>query len=128
MRILKVEPGEQPQIVDIDNTLSSLQDAVGGYIQVIYPFDDPVAIICDDEGKMKCYPPNRVLRDEDGDIYDILVGTFLIVGLCEDDFMDLTDILIDKYMAEFGSVEYFLVNHGKVVMLDAYGIHFCGNI
>ena len=37
MKALKIEPGKAPERIDIDNELEALQDAVGGYIQVLYP-------------------------------------------------------------------------------------------
>ena len=41
-----VEPGKQAEFRDIDSGLEALQGLVGGDIQAIYPYDDPVAIIC----------------------------------------------------------------------------------
>ncbi len=35
-------------------------------------------------------PLNRALRDEDGQMYDAVAGTFLVVGLGEEDFASLT--------------------------------------
>ena len=32
MKIIKIMPGREPEMVDIDNTLKALQQAVGGYI------------------------------------------------------------------------------------------------
>ena len=61
--------------------LESLQHEVGGCIEAIYPYEDPVALICNEEGKLEGLPLNRALRDEDGDIYDVVAGTFLVVGL-----------------------------------------------
>ena len=40
---------------------------------------------------------NRGLRDENGEIYDIVAGTFLVVGLGEEDFASLSPELIQKY-------------------------------
>ena len=37
MKALKIEPGKAPERIDIHNELETLQDAVGGYIQVVYP-------------------------------------------------------------------------------------------
>ena len=37
-----------------------------GYIEAIYPYDDPVALICGEEAKLEGKPLNRALRDEDG--------------------------------------------------------------
>lgn len=64
--VLVVEPGKEPYEKEIAPDLASLQHEVGGYIQAVYPHDDPVAVICDEEGKLKGSPLNRALRDEDG--------------------------------------------------------------
>ena len=50
LSVLKIAPGQHPQQVEIDNNLKALQQAVGGSIDAVYPFADPVAIICNDEG------------------------------------------------------------------------------
>ena len=52
MNVLMVEPGKTPYETDIAPGLESLQKTVGGYIQEVYPFDDPVAIVCNEEGKL----------------------------------------------------------------------------
>lgn len=97
MTVLLVKPGLEPEVMDIDSGLESLQEAVGGDIAATYPYEDPVAIICNDNGKIMNLPLNRALRDENGEIYDIIAGNFLIVGLTEEDFGSLSDELIEKY-------------------------------
>ena len=70
--VLVVEPGKEPYVKEIDSGLESLQHEVGGYIEAIYPYEDPVALVCNEEGKLEGLPLNRALRDEDGDIYSFL--------------------------------------------------------
>ena len=70
--VLIVEPGKEPYVKEIDSGLESLQHEVGGYIEAIYPYEDPVALVCNEEGKLEGLPLNRALRDEDGDIYSFL--------------------------------------------------------
>ena len=48
--VLVVEPGEVPYVKEIDSSLESLQAEVDGWIEAIYPFEEPVAIICNEEG------------------------------------------------------------------------------
>ena len=79
LRILIVEPKKPPREAIIANTLDAMQSVVDGLIQAVYPFSDPVALICNDEGKFLGLPPNRVLRDESGNVYDIICGTFFTV-------------------------------------------------
>lgn len=49
MNILVVEPGKRPYAKEISGEFESLKQTVGGYIQAIYPFDDPVALVCEEE-------------------------------------------------------------------------------
>ena len=77
MKILLIEPQKRPRPHDIPNDLVSMQALVGGTIQAVYPFDEPVALICHEEGKLLGLPQNRALRHPDtGEIYDIICGTF----------------------------------------------------
>ena len=82
--VLMVEPEKKPYVKEVDPGLSSLQHEVGGYIQAVYPLPEPVAIICYEEAKLTGKPLNRALRDEDGDIYDIVAGKFLLSALAKD--------------------------------------------
>ena len=113
MKTIIINPNEAPIVKDIDNTLSSLQELVGGYIEAIYPFDDPVAIVCNEEGKINGLPLNRALYN-DGEIYDVIAGTFLIVGLGEEDFEDVPEELIEKYVQLYEKPERFFLLDGEL--------------
>lgn len=79
MRILIVEPMKAPYEKEIAGDLKSMQAVVGGFIQAIYPFEDEeLALICNEEGKLIGLPLNRVLKDEEGSIYDVVAGTFFL--------------------------------------------------
>ena len=109
LSVLKIAPGQYPQQVEIDNDLKALQQAVGGSIGASYPFEDPVAIVYNDDGKLMGLPLNRALWDEDGAMYDVVIaGTFLVVGLGEEDFVSLSPELAQKYEEEFHQPEAFL--------------------
>ena len=118
--VLVVEPQKKPYVKEIENTLASLQREVGGYIQVIYPFEEQVALIADEESKLKGAPLNRALRDENGEVYDIIAGTFLVVGLTEDDFGSLGEEYIQKFNEFFGSPEIFINLGGGLVIVSVY--------
>ena len=108
MRVLYIEPGKSPEVKEIPGDLASLQEEVGGYIEAVYPFEDPVAIICNEEGKLIGLPPNRRFEYSGHDWYDIICGTFLIVGLSEDNFKSLTDEEVVKYTDMFKEVEVLI--------------------
>lgn len=116
MKIMRVEPETAPELVDMEGTLEALQAAVGGYIEAVYPFDDPVAIVCNDDGKFNGMAPNRAIYDEDGEIMDIIAGTFLIVGLTDDNFGPMSDELAAKYAALFGTPEAFLRSGDRILV------------
>ena len=79
MIVLIVEPGKTPRTAEIGGSLESMQAVVGGYIQAVYPFDDEIALICNEEGKILSLPFNRSLYSpETGVVYDIVVGTFFM--------------------------------------------------
>ena len=111
MKVLIVEPLKEPYVKDIPNTLEAKQQIVGGLIQSIYPFDHPeIALICNDEGKLMGLPLNRALFDDQGNIYDIIAGTFFICSapLDSDSFASLTDEQIEKYKKRFDAMEFYL--------------------
>lgn len=117
MTVLAVLPGKAPERMELNGSLESMQKFVGGTIQAVYPFSDPVAIVCNDEGKLMGLEHNRALRDEAGKVYDIICGSFFICGLGEKDFDSLPEELIQKYTRMFQYPELFLRvgNHLVVV-------------
>ncbi len=119
MRILVVEPGCRPELREIDGSLKSMQEIVGGLIQPMYPFDDPVALVCNDEGKLLGLPMNRGLRGEEGQIYDIVFGTFFLCGAPDDSdrFTSLTPEQTERYRERFYTPEMFLGMDGRIVCL-----------
>ena len=108
MKVLMVEPGKGPYSKEIEPGLNSLQEQVGGFIEAVYPYDDLVALICNEEGKLLGMELNRALRDDDGKVYDIMAGPFMVVGVGEEDFASLTDDLLQKYEEKFKHPEVFL--------------------
>lgn len=113
--VLLVKPGMYPQQVQIESGLSALQQAVEGDIDAAYYFEEPVAIIVNDEGKLNGSELNRAICDQDGNIVDIIAGTFLVVGLDEENFGSLSPELMQKFEEKFHQPEMF-VRMGKSVM------------
>lgn len=95
-RMLVIEPGQAPREAVVGDDLRSLQKAVGGFIECIYPFEDNSLIIDNEEGKLIGLEGNRILGD------DIIAGTFLLTADDgEGGFMDLTDEQVAKYTRMF---------------------------
>ena len=115
MNVLMVEPGKAPYETQIGSDLQSMQALVGGYLEAVYPFEQPVALVCRESGKLDGLTLNRVLRDADGDIYDIVAGRFFIVGLGESDFIDLPHELAEQFAERFRQPEMFMRVDGKIV-------------
>ena len=110
MQVIVVEPKKKPMVQDIGSDLESMQKIVGGSIQAIYPFDEPVALICNEEGKLLDLPLNRALRDDEGNVYDIISGTFFLCAAPPDSdcFAGLTDQQVKTFMERFDMPEMFL--------------------
>ena len=118
MRVLVVEPERRPEVREIDDSLKAMQEIVGGYIQPIY-LDDSVALVCNDEGKVMNLPLNRGLRDKNGQIYDIVSGTFFLCGAPADGdhFTSLTPEQTARYQEQFYTPEMFWGMDGRIVCL-----------
>ena len=116
MNVLVVEPYKKPYEKDIEPGLESLQEAVGGNIEAIYPFEEKVAVICNDEGKLLGLPLNRAIRDESGAVRDIIAGTFIITGLGEEDFCELSPELTELFKERYATPEQFITLGGSIIV------------
>ena len=119
MKILLVEPEKAPERIEISGDLESMQQIVGGSIQAIYPFDEPIALICNEEGKLNRLPLNRALQDDDGTIYDVIAGTFFLCGAPpeEESFTSLTENQLEDLEIRFHTPELFLRLNGRLVTM-----------
>ena len=118
MRVLVVEPEQRPEEREIEDSLNAMQGIVGGLIQPVY-LDGSVVLVCNDEGKLLDLPTNRGLRDKDGQIYDIVFGTFFLCGSPADcdHFISLTPEQIEQYRKMFYTPEMFWGMDGYIVCL-----------
>ena len=115
MDVLLVQPNAYPKKISVGTELEDLQAMVGGDIEVTYPFEDEVAIILNESGKINGLPLNRAIYTEDGDMQDIYAGDFLVVGLTEDDFGSLTSEQMQKFEEQFHQPQMF-VRMGRSIM------------
>lgn len=119
IKAVLVKANEKAVITTVENTLESYQHIVGGYIECVYPYEENVAIICNEEGKIDGLPLNRALCDDCGEIYDIIAGTFVIVGISDDcDFTSLTDDQARRYKRMFYNAECFIQENGRIRVIE----------
>jgi len=111
LKVLMVKTGELAQPMEIDNTLEAMQNAVGGMIEEYMPFDDEVALVCNEEGKMMGLPWNRAItiHDNADEIADIIAGDFFIcyAPIGSEEFLSMPDDLMQKYEEKFKLPEVF---------------------
>ena len=105
MKVIIVKPFTNPYVKEIKGDLKSMQTVVGGYIQAIYPFDDEVALVCNEEGKINGLMPNRFLLNRNNGVCDFICGDFF---LCyapaeSEHFESMPDNLIQKYIDKFSA-------------------------
>lgn len=120
--VLVVEPGKVPYTKEIGDDWRAFQAEVGGTFQIIYPGYDPVGLVCNDDGKLLGLPLNRGLLDDDGELYDVVAGTFFLVGLGGGGTtVSLTDDQIRKYEQRFHDPEQFIRVNNKLVSIPLPG-------
>ena len=110
-----LEPGKLARPAAIDASLERYQKIVGGMIEAFYPFEEPVCIVCNEEGKCCGLELNRALY-QNGKPYDIIAGTFLVVGLSAEDFTDLREEDAAYFEKLFHSPEKFKYFAGRLVI------------
>ena len=114
IRVVLCEPGKYARVADIDASLEGLQAAVGGgLIEAVYPFDEPVCIVCNEEGKINGMTLNRSIKDN-GKILDIIAGPFFICGCSTDRFSSLTEKQQKTYLRQFRYPEQFARINGEI--------------
>lgn len=100
MKVLVVEPLKPCYVREIEG-LQAMREIVGGHIEAIYPYEEQVAVIANEEGKLLDLPYNRPLLDEHGVPYDIVCGTFFVAGLSGETFTSLTEDQLRCYKELF---------------------------
>ena len=66
MTVLVVEPGYAPYEKTIPHELHAMQEIVGGLITAIYPYEEPVGIVANDEGLLLGMDFNRSVEGGSG--------------------------------------------------------------
>lgn len=92
MKVVLKKAGQKPEIKEIENTLSTFKEIVGGHIETVLIANDPIICVCNEEGKLLRLKPNFVFGG------DIIVGDVFFCSADEEDFASLTDEQIDLVM------------------------------
>ena len=114
MKILVCEPGKHPYVKDIEHTLENLQAEVDGNIQAIYPFEEQVGLIVNEEGLFR----DDLAWNRTVEKYGPIKGTFFVCGLGFEDFTGLTDEQIEKYKEQFNHVIVNLPGIGLIAVRE----------
>ena len=91
MRVLRIEPGQEPEIINIENTLKSLQKQVEGYIECVTLASGHVEMIVNEEGWLLDLPFNEiasVISDHQ------IVGVAIILQVHDEEFVNIDDCVI----------------------------------
>ena len=117
INVLLIEPGKYPKQIEIEDTLEAMQETVGGYIEEYMPFDDEVAVICNEEGKMKNLDLNRGIYDKNGKLLDIICGSFFLcyAPIESEKFLPLPANLRAKYEKMFKEPERFFLSEKGII-------------
>ena len=116
--VLLVEPNKYPKMIEIDDTLEAMQEVVGGDIEEYMPFEDEVAIICNEEGKITGMAPNRAVYEENSrEMLDIICGKFFVAyaPFEAERFQSLPPDLAEKYREKFKYPERFMRVNNEIV-------------
>lgn len=111
IQVVVVEPMKNPYKRTIPNKLESMQELVGGYIEIIRigntETGGEIAITLNEEGKLINLPMNRIIIGKGGS--DVLVGTFFITGYnMQGDNISLNDEECEKLIKRFKGMEVYL--------------------
>ncbi len=105
--VVACNPGKTAEIIQIGSTLEEMQKFVGGYIEAVYPFEEQVCIVCNEEAKINGMDLNRALYDPEGQIYDIVAGPCFICDCRGENFGALSPQQQEKYLQRFKEPEMF---------------------
>ena len=122
INVLLCKAGERAELVEIKDSLESFQEVVGGMIEEYMPFEDDVALVCNDEGKMLGLPLNRAIEGEDGKIMDVIAGDFFIcyAPIESEKFLSLPPKLAEKYKEKFDWPEQIFLKNGEGLVAHKY--------
>ena len=101
--VLWVRQGCPPETVRIRNELEEMERLVGVYPEELMPFDEDVALVCNEGEKYSELKANRPITSYDGRHQDIICGDFFLcrAPLGSEEYESLTPKQIKKYSDMF---------------------------
>lgn len=112
-------------MIEIEDSLEAMQRVVGGDIEEFMPYEEEIAIICNEEGKMNGMLPNRAIYSEpEGakgrEMVDIIFGQFFIcyAPAESEKFLSLPKELAQKYGAQFKLPERFFKQGDNIIAVS----------
>lgn len=119
INVILVEPRKPPHLITLEDSLEAMQNAVKGQIEQYMPFEDEVALVCNDDGKWKAMELNRAIYNEEGQMMDIIAGPFFIAyaPIGSENYLSLPDDLREKYMERFKHPEMFMRSNTGIVAI-----------
>lgn len=118
LRCIYLTPGNKPLDIKLKvDEYETLKDAVQGFVEITYPFDDTVAVVGNEEAKLEGMKGNFRIGSS------IYAGPVLIVGdNGGEDFTELTPEQAERYMKRFAEPENISAEEARTDM----GITFIG--
>ena len=101
IKVIILEHGKLARVAMITAALAAMREVVQGDVEIIYPFEEDVCIVCNENGKISGLPMCRVLLDDDREIRDVICGPAFICSYTDEGFGSLNDEQLDKYLRQF---------------------------
>lgn len=101
LTVLRLCPGGDCAVIEIDNTLEQLQKAVGGFIETV-TLGEGVVLICDEEGLLK----GRAYNKPASIAVKGIVGPALLAGIDGDEFASLPEKFIEIFAFRLSMLGY----------------------
>lgn len=115
MKVLLLEPGKYAQEIEMDGSRESIKNLIDGFPEVVYPFEDPVVVVCDEESLLKQRVLNRAFMED-----IVIAGTCFICGIGESDFISLSDNLMEQYKRKYYYPELFLRDGNQLQVVQVH--------
>jgi hypothetical protein len=118
MKAIRKRPEQLPELIDVENDGDAIQAELDGPIEA-FTLTEDLAILCDEEGRLKNKAPNIALKGLGVDF----VGTILIVGVDGEDFCDVPKL--DAVLWAF----FRMVRYGRADRAhNVFNCRHCGNL